>query len=807
MAPPGLGGTVVAEPQNQDFSPPGTVSSSLSGSARNVVQARDVRGGVHFHVPDHTEPVTPRQLPADVHGFVGRVEELEKLEELLATGNDSSGVRLVVIAGTAGVGKSALAVRFAHRAAQQFPDGQLFVNLRGYDSGLPLAPQAALERFLRALGVPSGEVPQGLEERAELYRSRLAGRRVLVVADNAATVGQVRPLLPGDARCVMLVTSRGRLSGLSARDGARRLTLGLLPVSDAVALVEQAVSGIRETDSADDVGELVKLCARLPLALRIAAERAAARPLMPLRELLGDLRSESSLWSALSTEDASESDTVRAVFAWSYRALPAPAARVFRMIGVHPSAEFGIGAAAALSGVEPDRVREFLDLLAGAHLLEQTGPDRYQFHDLLRAYAAGQVRQDEDPEEWGAALQRCACWYLATAQAAVRTALPSLAGPSLPTEFMYAGSFGFADADEATLWYRAEQQNLLAVAQAVTAAGLWNLAWRFPAVLHGMHAVHLPLDDWFEMAALGARAADKLDHEEAHAAVAATLADACAAAGRGDEAIVHHKAALEVWARIGDHAGTVRSATSLGLIFMARHDLTQAGAAFDQALDAARALGDELGATAALSGLAHVAFEGGHLALAVDLADQVERAYRRAGADRRLLATPPLLRARVHRESGRPAPAARELAVARQIADEVDLPLLHQAVLLEQGALEYAGGLHDQAIETFEQALALARVLREPAREAQASTGTGLAMRAANRAAEAVDALHLVVAAYRRLNYPWHRAQALAYLADALDDVGQTQDAHTAREDGLRALRGFSDPRSVRLRGHLSDRL
>lgn len=725
----------------------------------------------------------------------------------MSSDGESGGVHLVVIAGTAGVGKSALAVHFAHHSVAQFPGGQLFVNLRGYDSQPPVAPQAALERFLRALGVPAAEIPQGLEERAELYRSLLAGRRVLVVADNAATVGQVRPLLPGDAGCLVLVTSRGRLSGLSARDGARRLTLGLLPVSDAVALVEQAVSGSRDHDSAADVGELVRLCARLPLALRIAAERAAARPLMPLPELLGDLRGESSRWAALSTEEASESDTVRAVFAWSYQALPPVARRVFRILGVHPSAEFGIGAAAALSGVEPHRVRDFLDLLAGAHLLEQTGPGRYQFHDLLRAYAAGQVRQDESPEELGAALERCARWYLATAQAAVRIALPSLAAPPLPAPFLSASSFDFGDSDEATKWYRAEQQNLLAVARAVSAAGLWDLAWRFAVVLHGMHAVHLPLDDWFEMAGVGTKAAEALDDETARAAVSATLADACRAAGQIDQSIVHHAAALEVWDRIGDLAGTVRSATSLGLIFLARHDLDRAVTAFGQALHAARALGDDLGATAALSGMASVAFEGERLELAMDLADQVETAYRDAGADRRLLATPPLLRARIHRESGRLSRAAIELSAAQQIADEVELPLLLQAVLLEQGALEYSGELYDQALETFGKAVALGRPLRQPAREARAYTGLGQVLLAKDRPAEAEEALRLAAVTYSELDQPWRQAQALGFMAEALDGLGRTDDARAAREDGVQLLREFSDSRSEKLRRSLRDRL
>lgn len=200
------------------------MSSSLSGAARDVVQARDISGGVHFHGVSVSEMPIPRQLPGDVHGFIGRGRELAALESLLV--QDSSSVRLIVVVGTAGAGKTSLAVRFAHRVRGRFPDGQLFVNLRGYDAGPALGPAVALERFLRALGTPPPAIPAGLEERAELFRSLLAERRMLVVLDNAATAGQVRPLLPGEPQCLVVVTSRGRLSGLSAREGARRTRSG-----------------------------------------------------------------------------------------------------------------------------------------------------------------------------------------------------------------------------------------------------------------------------------------------------------------------------------------------------------------------------------------------------------------------------------------------------------------------------------------------------------------------------------------------------------------------------------------------------
>lgn len=245
-----------------------------------------------------------------------------------------------------------------------------------------------------------------------MYRSMTAGRRVLVVLDNAATVGQVRPLLPGGPGCLVLVTSRSRLSGLAARDGARRLVLGLLPESEAVELVGAVTAGYRQGDAPEAVAQLARLCAYLPLALRIAAERAAARPLMPLGQLADQLRGESSLWQALSSEEETEADAVRTVFAWSYRALPDAAARAFRLLGLHPGPQISVGCAAALLGEDTQRTVGLLDVLAGAHLIEQSGPQRYQVHDLLRAYAADQAREIDDAQHRRAALIRMVHWYL-----------------------------------------------------------------------------------------------------------------------------------------------------------------------------------------------------------------------------------------------------------------------------------------------------------------------------------------------------------------------------------------------------------
>ena len=338
--------------------PPGQAPhSEMSGSAANVVQAGNVGGGIHFHTSGAVPPPLPRQLPGGVRGFVDRPAESRHLEAVLfADAAEPPAVSLVIIAGTAGVGKTTFALHWAHQAQSHFPDGQLYINLRGYDPGEPVSPQQALERFLVALGISPQAVPADVDASAALYRSLLAGRRMLIVLDNAATAAQVRPLLPGTPSCLVLVTSRSRLSGLVVREGAHRLTLGVLPEGDAVELLRVVTADYRSQDDPTKLVELARLCARLPPALRIAAERAASRPWMPLDELIADLRSESALWDALTAEE-SEGEAVRTVFAWSYRALPADTARLFRLLGLHPGAEFGSSAVAAMVGTSVTSAR------------------------------------------------------------------------------------------------------------------------------------------------------------------------------------------------------------------------------------------------------------------------------------------------------------------------------------------------------------------------------------------------------------------------------------------------------------------
>ncbi|MFG2085337.1 NB-ARC domain-containing protein [Spirillospora sp. NPDC048824] len=364
--------------------------------------------------PEADDP--PRQLPLGIPGFTGRQDVLSQLNSLVETGG--SAPVIIALTGMPGIGKTALAVHWAHLMSEQFPDGQLFIDLRGYSRRGALSPREALGQALRTLRVPSSRLPVDEDELAALYRSRLAGKRVLIVLDDAANPQQVSPLLPGTSSCVVVVTARRKLTALVARYGARAQALDPLPEAEALALVSEVAGHERTRREPDAAAELVKMCARLPLALRVAAANLAARPRQSFAETVEALADGDRLSKLALGDDPREA--VGAAFDLSYRGLDAETRRTFRFLGLVEGPNVAPEAVGALLAATPDAARRLLDRLETAGLVQAIGRDRYDMHELLREYAQGRALKEDSPVVRSAAVQRLAMWYLATAQQAGR---------------------------------------------------------------------------------------------------------------------------------------------------------------------------------------------------------------------------------------------------------------------------------------------------------------------------------------------------------------------------------------------------
>lgn len=462
-------------------------SNQVIGDTGNVLQARDIHGGVHYSSTNSHSVMNPRQLPMDSGLFSGRANELLAIDQIFerAQGDGASTLLISAIAGTAGVGKTALAVHWGHLNSHMFPDGQLYVNLRGFDAEAPVTVEAAIAGFLRALDVPPDQVPESLSDRTALFRSIVADKRLLVVLDNARTSEQVEPLLPGARSCFVLVTSRNMLSGLSATAGIARVALDLLPIDDALNLLQVAIGSERCKGERGVLLELCDLCARLPLALRVAAERISSRPQMRLRELVDDLADRKRRLDVLSLQD-NQALAVRAVISWSYAALTAGAAQTFRALSLHPGAEIPRKLCYALSDSAPHEAQQSIEELVNFHLLEESSFGQYRFHDLLRLFAEEQWLSESDDGKSARAERRLFVWYLGSARkVAEQFWAPGRKPPLLSDETDDKGArFDEpADMDEALLWCSAQIDVLDKLLEQSNRQGIADVQWRLVAVL------------------------------------------------------------------------------------------------------------------------------------------------------------------------------------------------------------------------------------------------------------------------------------------------------------------------------------
>jgi tetratricopeptide (TPR) repeat protein len=518
--------------------------------------------------------VVPAQLPPALAAFAGRAADLERLDDLLAATAAGGSAVIGAVSGSAGVGKTAMAVYWAHRVAPHFPDGQLYVNLRGYDpGGAALDPAEAVRGFLGALGVPGSRVPADLDAQSALYRSVLAGRRVLVVLDNARDADQVRPLLPAAPGCLALVTSRDRLTPLVAAEGAVPLGLNVLSTVDARRLLVARLGERRTAEHPDAVEEIITRCARLPLALAIAAARAAQRPDFPVTVVAGELDRARDGLDGFTGGDAATD--VRTVFSWSYRSLTGDAARLFRLLGLHPGADVGLRAAASLLGVPVAQARRALDELTRVSLLVEHAPGRYGCHDLLRAYAAELTTRYDTAAERGQCLRRVVDHYLRAAYTGSLLLRPTRRRVDLGPTCAGVAVEQLADRDRALDWYAAERQVLLSLVEA-TLDGLefqqWQLAWSLLIFLgeQGYDRDNLRVQE----AGLGAaqRAADLTGQAYGHRG----LGWAHARLGDMARSEAHSREALRLFEQLGDGPAIADVHINLSSVAGARGEFEQA---------------------------------------------------------------------------------------------------------------------------------------------------------------------------------------------------------------------------------------
>ncbi len=553
----------------------------------------------------------PRQLPAQARYFTGRVAELAALDRLLDdTGRDDQGTAVIsAIGGTAGVGKTALALRWAHRVAGRFPDGQLYVNLRGYDAGEPVRPEAALGWFLRALGVRGADIPAGAEERAAVYRSLLAGRKMLVLLDNASRVEQVRPLLPASSSCVTLVTSRDALAGLVARDGAIPVMLDLLMPEEAAALLRELI-GERSVADPEATARLAACCCRLPLALRVAAELAMARPGHPLSALSAELAERQRSLDLL--EAGGDSRTaVREVFSWSLRHLEPAAARAFALAALHPGPDLDAYALAALTGLGHEQAGRTLRELARAHLLQPAGLSRYAMHDLLRAFGRELAAAGAGETAEHAALTGLFGYLEHAATTAIDTLYPAEYPAGAGHRPRLAEASGpvpqLTSEQAARAWLDSERHTLIAAISYAAANG-----WPERAVsLAGIIARYLDVGGFFTEAVTvhGSAAAAAALSGDPHAETRAllNLADIRVRRAQYDDALRCYERALDLARLTGDQLAEYRELNGLARINRLQARYPRAAGYYQQILDLSRSAGDQYHQSIGLLGLGSVA--------------------------------------------------------------------------------------------------------------------------------------------------------------------------------------------------------
>lgn len=830
---------------------------------RRLVEELGIEPGEELHrvhkeilepAPTPTGPppvAVPRQLPADSAAFTGRDAELAALHALLPdAGQRPAGMTICVVSGAAGTGKTSLAVRFAHRVRDRFPDGQLFLDMRGFHTGLPMAPAEALPLSLAALGVAADQVPVSLDAQVALYRSTLADRRVLLVLDNVADADQVRPLLPGERDCLVLVTSRDRLGGLVAIDGAHRLTLDVLSPVDALAVLSRAAGPERAGDDPGAMAALTELCGHLPLALRIAGAQLADRPDLDIGRHVADLAAHGRTTRLRLDSDGSA--TVRGAFDLSYQTLPPTARRAFRLLSLVPApAGMTTTAAAALTGLPAPEAERLIDALARLHLVKITAVGRLIYHDLLLHYATELAAEHDQPADRDAATLRLLHFYLHTADHAATVLFrPSLL--RLPRDPAPAGvvPVEFAEQTDAREWVATEWTNLVAALDHAATSGRHRMVWQLADALRDFLQTQAPSAQGVHITRTGLAAARKAGYAQGESAMrlslgvlrwrasdypavlaeceaASTLARragwlpglsaalcnsgiALAQLGQSRRAIHRFERSLSIDREIGDRIGEAAVLMNLADAYEEVGDLTRAAGLVDLALALLRETGQHLGEAIAHGNLAAVRRQQGHLDTALDATNQALTISRTIGArheEASALATLGL----IHRDAGRfdEATAALDssLDITRRVFDARLEALGHAGlatVQIGQRRFAEAAVSLDIALDVTDRTGHRRGKVEALLALSELSTAQGDHHRASQRATQAVELA-------RSSGYTLATARAHSQLAAACLGMGQLTEClehcRRALDTQRRAGQRLAHARTLLTIGHAYQRL
>jgi DNA-binding SARP family transcriptional activator/tetratricopeptide (TPR) repeat protein len=733
------------------------------------------------------------QLPPAVADFTGRADQHAELDRLARERGGTA--RIVVICGLPGVGKTALAVRWAHAARGRFADGQLFLDLRGYSPEPPLPAVDALGVLLRGLGVEPADLSTDPAELIALFRTVVADRRILLVLDNAHNAEQVRALLPAGTGCLVLVTSRDRLSGLVARDGARRLALDVLAPAESLALLRRVLGARRVAGELEAATGMAEACGHLPLALRVAAANLADRPHRSIGEHVAELRASSGL-SVLDVEGDVAAST-RAAFDLSYRALSGAAGRMFRLMALGPGADLSLPGVAALAGVAPGQADRLMGQLCSSHLVRELAPTRYLMHDLVRRYAASLVALEETDRERDAARRRLFELYLHTLDAAVAVLCPQVV--RLPLPGGEGAALSFPGHTDALAWLENERANLAAAIGHAGRHGPRELAWLLADRLRGYFWISRRMSDWLACSEAGLAAATMSGDLLAQAASHLSLGVAHRSLGSHERATGHLRRALALSREVGWLEGQASAVGSLGIALAETGRNRAAAEHFTEALELNRRMGRRAGEAVVLGNLGNLRWELGDLRQAArDLttALRIYRETRSPGGEAITLCT----RGRVLLHLGRLQAAEADLTRSQTLHDEINDRYGRPLSLASLGAVHCAAGRPAPASRCARRALDIANATGD--RRAQVIAVTVLGDVALQRGASQrairhyLHALRLAAGADCRFEECLTRTRlADAYLcAGDLDRAGRQAAVarELAREAGFAMLDGLA---------------